>query len=154
MTKTVCAPQCNGRCFGRSPGECCHTECAGGCTGPLDTNCFVCPNKHLHYSYLKMKRSLFSLTFICLVLFVCVCSQACRNFNNSGSCVPQCPQALIYNKVTFKLEPNPNAKYQYGSMCVSQCPRKWSSDSSLHVIGYTSLQPVNSAQLHAALHCG
>ncbi|XP_056606434.1 receptor tyrosine-protein kinase erbB-3a isoform X2 [Triplophysa dalaica] len=95
LTKTVCAPQCNSRCFGRSPGDCCHTECAGGCTGPLDTNCF-----------------------------------ACRNVNNSGSCVPQCPQAVIYNKVTFKLEPNPNAKYQYGSMCVSQCPPNFLVDGS------------------------
>ncbi|XP_052415498.1 receptor tyrosine-protein kinase erbB-3 [Carassius gibelio] len=95
LTKTVCAPQCNGRCFGRSPSECCHIECAGGCTGPLDTNCF-----------------------------------ACRNFNNSGSCVPQCPQALIYNKVTFKLEPNPNAKYQYGAMCVSHCPTNFVVDGS------------------------
>ncbi|XP_067230852.1 receptor tyrosine-protein kinase erbB-3a isoform X3 [Chanodichthys erythropterus] len=95
LTKTVCAPQCNGRCFGRSPSECCHIECAGGCTGPLDTNCF-----------------------------------ACRNFNNSGSCVPQCPQALIYNKVTFKLEPNPNAKYQFGTMCVAHCPTNFVVDGS------------------------
>uniref|UniRef100_A0A671PX92 Receptor protein-tyrosine kinase n=1 Tax=Sinocyclocheilus anshuiensis TaxID=1608454 RepID=A0A671PX92_9TELE len=95
LTKTVCAPQCNSRCFGRSPSECCHIECAGGCTGPLDTNCF-----------------------------------ACRNFNNSGSCVPQCPQALIYNKVTFKLEPNPNAKYQYGTICVSHCPTNFVVDGS------------------------
>ena len=50
--------------------------------------------------------------------------QACRNFNNSGSCLPQCPQTLIYNKHTFKLEPNPNAKYQFGSICVAQCPSK------------------------------
>lgn len=41
VTKTVCAPQCNGHCFGRSPSECCHIECAGGCSGPLDTDCFV-----------------------------------------------------------------------------------------------------------------
>ncbi|KAM6980733.1 receptor tyrosine-protein kinase erbB-3a [Aplochiton taeniatus] len=95
MTKTVCAPQCNGRCFGRSPSECCHMECAGGCTGPLDTDCF-----------------------------------ACRNFNNSGSCVPQCPQTLIYNKHTFKLEPNPSAKYQYGSICVAQCPTNFLVDES------------------------
>uniref|UniRef100_A0AAR2JED7 receptor protein-tyrosine kinase n=1 Tax=Pygocentrus nattereri TaxID=42514 RepID=A0AAR2JED7_PYGNA len=95
VTKTVCAPQCNGRCFGRNPSECCHIECAGGCTGPLDTNCF-----------------------------------ACRNFNDSGSCVPQCPQGLIYNKVTFKLEPNPNAKYQYGSVCVAQCPPNFVVDGS------------------------
>ncbi|XP_024283098.1 receptor tyrosine-protein kinase erbB-3 isoform X2 [Oncorhynchus tshawytscha] len=95
LTKTVCAPQCNGRCFGRSPSECCHMECAGGCTGPLDTDCF-----------------------------------ACRNFNNSGSCVPQCPQTLIYNKHTFKLEPNPSAKYQYSSICVAQCPTNFVVDGS------------------------
>uniref|UniRef100_A0A3Q2XQ34 Receptor protein-tyrosine kinase n=1 Tax=Hippocampus comes TaxID=109280 RepID=A0A3Q2XQ34_HIPCM len=95
LTKTVCAPQCNGRCFGRNPSECCHNECAGGCTGPLDTDCF-----------------------------------ACRNFNNSGSCVPQCPQTVIYNKHTFKLEPNPDAKYQYGSICVSQCPTNFVVDGS------------------------
>uniref|UniRef100_A0A8C4F2R1 receptor protein-tyrosine kinase n=1 Tax=Dicentrarchus labrax TaxID=13489 RepID=A0A8C4F2R1_DICLA len=99
VTKTVCAPQCNGRCFGRSPSECCHIECAGGCTGPLDTDCF-----------------------------------ACRNFNNSGSCVPLCPQTLIYNKHTFKLEPNPNAKYQYGSICVAQCPSE-----SPHTLPYTHM---------------
>ncbi|XP_062852662.1 receptor tyrosine-protein kinase erbB-3a [Trichomycterus rosablanca] len=95
LTKTVCAPQCNGRCFGRSPSECCHIECAGGCTGPQDTDCF-----------------------------------ACRNFNDTGSCVPQCPQGLIYNKVTFKLEANPNAKYQYGVVCVAQCPSNFVVDGS------------------------
>lgn len=51
--------------------------------------------------------------------------QACRRFNDSGSCVPQCPMALIYNKSTFRLEPNPNAKFQYGSICVAQCPREY-----------------------------
>uniref|UniRef100_A0A674P6F1 Receptor protein-tyrosine kinase n=1 Tax=Takifugu rubripes TaxID=31033 RepID=A0A674P6F1_TAKRU len=95
LTKTVCAPQCNFRCFGRSPSECCHSECAGGCTGPLDTDCF-----------------------------------ACRRFNDSGSCVPQCPMALIYNKYTFRLEPNPNAKFQYGSICVAQCPPNFLVDGT------------------------
>ncbi|XP_033482825.2 receptor tyrosine-protein kinase erbB-3a isoform X1 [Epinephelus lanceolatus] len=103
LTKTVCAPQCNGRCFGRNPSECCHIECAGGCTGPLDTDCF-----------------------------------ACRNFNNSGACVPLCPQTLIYNKHTFKLEPNPNAKYQYGSICVVQCPTNFVVDGSSCVSGCPS----------------
>lgn len=41
VTKTVCAPQCNGRCFGTSPRDCCHIECAAGCKGPLDVDCFV-----------------------------------------------------------------------------------------------------------------
>uniref|UniRef100_A0A8C9ZPK1 Receptor protein-tyrosine kinase n=1 Tax=Sander lucioperca TaxID=283035 RepID=A0A8C9ZPK1_SANLU len=95
LTKTVCAPQCNSRCFGRNPSDCCHSECAGGCSGALDTDCF-----------------------------------ACRNFNNSGACVPLCPQTIIYNKHTFKMEPNPNAKYQYGSICVAQCPTNFVVDGS------------------------
>lgn len=41
VTKMVCAPQCNGRCFGRGPRDCCHIECAAGCKGPLDEDCFV-----------------------------------------------------------------------------------------------------------------
>uniref|UniRef100_A0A667WGL7 receptor protein-tyrosine kinase n=1 Tax=Myripristis murdjan TaxID=586833 RepID=A0A667WGL7_9TELE len=94
---TVCAPQCNGRCFGTSPRDCCHIECAAGCKGPLDVDCFV---------------------------------SACRHFNDSGSCVPQCPQTLIYNKQTFQMETNPNAKYQYGSICVSQCPTHFVVDGS------------------------
>uniref|UniRef100_A0A3P9BP32 receptor protein-tyrosine kinase n=1 Tax=Maylandia zebra TaxID=106582 RepID=A0A3P9BP32_9CICH len=55
---------------------------------------------------------------------------ACRNFNNSGSCVPQCPQTVIYNRLTYRMEPNPNAKYQYGSICVTQCPKNVVVDGS------------------------
>uniref|UniRef100_A0A8C7JIS9 Receptor protein-tyrosine kinase n=1 Tax=Oncorhynchus kisutch TaxID=8019 RepID=A0A8C7JIS9_ONCKI len=100
LTKTVCAPQCNGRCFGTSPRDCCHIECAGGCTASQDMDCF-----------------------------------ACRHFNDSGSCVPQCPQTLIYNKQTFQMETNPNAKYQYGSICVSHCPPHFVVDGSSCVSG-------------------
>lgn len=51
--------------------------------------------------------------------------QACRHFNDSGACVPRCPQPLVYNKLTFQLEPNPHTKYQYGGVCVASCPRKY-----------------------------
>ncbi|KAI4892904.1 hypothetical protein NFI96_021483 [Prochilodus magdalenae] len=95
LTKTVCAPQCHGRCFGTSPRDCCDTECAGGCTGRLETDCF-----------------------------------ACRHVNHSGACVPHCPQPIIYNKQTFQLEPNPDAMYQYGSVCVAKCPAHFVVDGS------------------------
>ncbi|XP_072552160.1 receptor tyrosine-protein kinase erbB-3b [Salminus brasiliensis] len=95
LTKTVCAPQCHGRCFGTSPRDCCNIECAGGCSGPLETDCF-----------------------------------ACRHVNHSGACVPQCPQPLIYNKQTFQLEPNPDTMYQYGSVCVPNCPDHFVVDGS------------------------
>uniref|UniRef100_A0A672LSP9 receptor protein-tyrosine kinase n=1 Tax=Sinocyclocheilus grahami TaxID=75366 RepID=A0A672LSP9_SINGR len=41
---TVCAEQCDGRCFGPYVSNCCHRECAGGCFGPKDTDCFACTN--------------------------------------------------------------------------------------------------------------
>lgn len=46
FSKTICAPQCghNGRCFGSGPRECCHNFCAGGCTGPSETDCIACKN--------------------------------------------------------------------------------------------------------------
>ncbi|KAM6977789.1 receptor tyrosine-protein kinase erbB-3b [Aplochiton taeniatus] len=100
LTKTVCALQCSGRCFGTSPGDCCHSECAGGCTGPHETDCF-----------------------------------ACRHFNDTGACVLQCPQTMIYNKQTYQSEINPNAKYQYGSICVSNCPTHFVVDGSSCVSG-------------------
>ncbi|KAM4699455.1 receptor tyrosine-protein kinase erbB-3 isoform 2-T2 [Discoglossus pictus] len=98
LTKTICAEQCNERCFGKNPNECCHNECAGGCSGPIDTQCF-----------------------------------ACRHFNDSGACVPHCPQPHIYNKLTFQLEPNPNAKYQYGGSCIKSCPHNFVVDQSFCV---------------------
>ncbi|XP_061684538.1 receptor tyrosine-protein kinase erbB-3b [Syngnathoides biaculeatus] len=113
LTKTVCAPQCNGRCFGTSPRDCCHIECAAGCVGPLDVDCF-----------------------------------ACRHFNDSGACVPQCPQALIYNKQTFQMDSNPNAKYQYGSICVSQCPTHFVVDGSSCV----SVCPSDKMEVERAGH--
>ncbi|KAG8452434.1 hypothetical protein GDO86_004292 [Hymenochirus boettgeri] len=95
LTKTICAEQCNARCFGKFPTECCHDECAGGCTDSSNLKCFVC-----------------------------------RHFNDSGACVPHCPQPLIYNKLTFQLEPNPDAKYQYGGWCIKSCPRNLVVDQS------------------------
>ncbi|XP_028431360.1 receptor tyrosine-protein kinase erbB-3a [Perca flavescens] len=120
LTKTVCAPQCNSRCFGRNPSDCCHSECAGGCSGALDTDCF-----------------------------------ACRNFNNSGACVPLCPQTIIYNKHTFKMEPNPNAKYQYGSICVAQCPTNFVVDGSSCVSNCPSdKMEVEKNGVKSCEHCG
>lgn len=42
FSKTNCSPQCHqGRCFGPNPRECCHLFCAGGCTGPKQSDCLV-----------------------------------------------------------------------------------------------------------------
>lgn len=45
LSKTNCSPQCfGGRCFGPAPRQCCHLFCAGGCTGPKQTDCLACKN--------------------------------------------------------------------------------------------------------------
>ncbi|XP_058792194.1 epidermal growth factor receptor isoform X2 [Phymastichus coffea] len=45
FSKTNCSPQCwQGRCFGPNPRECCHLFCAGGCTGPKQSDCLACRN--------------------------------------------------------------------------------------------------------------
>ena len=42
FSKVHCSPQCwQGRCFGTNPRECCHLFCAGGCTGPKQSDCLV-----------------------------------------------------------------------------------------------------------------
>ena len=42
FSKINCSPQCfAGRCFGPEPRQCCHLFCAGGCTGPKQTDCLV-----------------------------------------------------------------------------------------------------------------
>lgn len=40
MTRIHCASGCQ-RCKGPSPNDCCHTQCAAGCTGPKDSDCLV-----------------------------------------------------------------------------------------------------------------
>lgn len=41
VTKLLCAEQCNRRCRGPKPIDCCNEHCAGGCTGPRATDCLV-----------------------------------------------------------------------------------------------------------------
>lgn len=43
VTRTVCAGGC-ARCKGPQPTDCCHEQCAAGCTGPKHSDCLVCPH--------------------------------------------------------------------------------------------------------------
>ncbi|KAL3854543.1 hypothetical protein ACJMK2_013807, partial [Sinanodonta woodiana] len=38
----VCSLSCEGRCFGSEQNQCCHPECAAGCSGPRKSECFAC----------------------------------------------------------------------------------------------------------------
>ncbi|KAM3860117.1 receptor tyrosine-protein kinase erbB-2 [Diretmus argenteus] len=41
FTNIHCASGCL-RCKGRHPNDCCHMQCAAGCTGPKDSDCLAC----------------------------------------------------------------------------------------------------------------
>ncbi|XP_018020584.1 epidermal growth factor receptor isoform X2 [Hyalella azteca] len=45
FSKLTCSPQCHaGRCYDDGPRDCCHLFCAGGCTGPTQSECLACRN--------------------------------------------------------------------------------------------------------------
>ncbi|CAM9947244.1 unnamed protein product [Bubo scandiacus] len=119
----ACAPcheSCGGHCWGPGPEDCqkltktiCAPQCNGRCFGRA-------PNECCHEECAGAAPAPCRLT----------ASYACRHFNDSGACVPLCPQPLIYNKLTFQLEPNPDTKYQYGGICVRSCPHNFVVDQS------------------------
>ncbi|KAM7370854.1 hypothetical protein PAMP_010368 [Pampus punctatissimus] len=41
VTRISCASGCQ-RCKGPLPNDCCHMQCAAGCTGPKDSDCLAC----------------------------------------------------------------------------------------------------------------
>ncbi|XP_030624452.1 receptor tyrosine-protein kinase erbB-3b [Chanos chanos] len=102
LTKTVCAPQCNGRCFGTSPRECCDMECAGGCTGPLDTDCFAC--RHVNESRACVSR----------------CPQP-HIYNRHTFQLEPNPNAM-YQYGSYCVKECPAHFVVDGSACVSNCP--------------------------------
>uniref|UniRef100_A0A452IKJ0 receptor protein-tyrosine kinase n=1 Tax=Gopherus agassizii TaxID=38772 RepID=A0A452IKJ0_9SAUR len=117
-----CAPcheSCDGHCWGPNPEDCqkltktiCAPQCNGRCFGRNPSEC--CHDECAGGCTGPRQTECF----------------ACRHFNDSGACVPLCPQPLIYNKLTFQLEPNPDTKYQYGGICVASCPHNFVVDQS------------------------
>ncbi|KAH0626879.1 hypothetical protein JD844_002155 [Phrynosoma platyrhinos] len=46
LTSKICASSC-ARCKGKRPTDCCHEQCAAGCTGPKHSDCLAC----LHFNH-------------------------------------------------------------------------------------------------------
>ena len=124
FSKLNCSPQCSeGRCFGPNPRECCHLFCAGGCTGPKQTDCLVSspPSSNTLMMKLSWKVNSVSTRFFSL--------QACRNFYDDGECTQECPSMQTYNPSTYSWENNPRGKYAYGATCVKNCPEHLLKDN-------------------------
>ncbi|BFZ21756.1 hypothetical protein BsWGS_24794 [Bradybaena similaris] len=100
----VCHGNCGGsRCYGSAPNQCCHPQCAGGCTGPLKTDCFACLNyidegecvafcpKESIYDKIKMVNT---PNENMKYTFGSVCVRQCPDFllQDGNSCVRQCAE--------------------------------------------------------------
>ncbi|XP_063149574.1 receptor tyrosine-protein kinase erbB-3 [Candoia aspera] len=114
---TPCHENCNGHCWGPGPEDCqkltktiCAPQCNGRCFGPNPNEC--CHDECAGGCTGPLKTKCF----------------ACHHFNDSGACETLCPQPMIYNRLTFQLEPNPDTKYQYGGVCVKNCPHNFVVD--------------------------
>ncbi|KAM4626942.1 receptor tyrosine-protein kinase erbB-4 [Discoglossus pictus] len=114
-----CPKSCGGRCWGPSEQKCqrltktvCAEQCDGRCYGPQVSDC--CHRECAGGCTGPRDTDCF----------------ACMNFNDSGSCVTQCPPTLVYGPSIFLMEPNPKAKYTYGAFCVKKCPHNFVVDHS------------------------
>lgn len=116
-----CASGCQ-RCKGPLTSDCCHKQCAAGCTGPRDSDCLVNKLKKNHTCCSNPTVQIcpkWSSDFLFLFFF---CLQACRHFNDSGVCKENCPEPTIYDPNNYQAKPNANKKFYFGAFCVKTCP--------------------------------
>uniref|UniRef100_A0A8C4QV48 Receptor protein-tyrosine kinase n=1 Tax=Eptatretus burgeri TaxID=7764 RepID=A0A8C4QV48_EPTBU len=125
-----CNKNCNGHCWGSGPNYCqqftrlnCVAQCDSRCYGPKLSQC--CNGQCAAGCSGPQNTHCF----------------ACKNFNDSGACINHCPLPVIYNRVTFQLEEDPNVKYSYGALCVKECPHNF-------VVDYNSCVRVCPAGKH------
>ena len=122
LSKINCSPQCHGgRCFGPEPRQCCHLFCAGGCTGPTQSDCLACRNFYDNG----------------------VCKQECPSMNRYNSityswepnpdgkfaygatCVRKCPEHLLKDNSACVRACPANKKAKNGECvpCDGPCPK-------------------------------
>ncbi|XP_028286355.1 receptor tyrosine-protein kinase erbB-2 isoform X2 [Parambassis ranga] len=102
LTRLNCASGCQ-RCKGPLPNDCCHMQCAAGCTGPKDSDCLAC--RHFNDSGV-CKENCPPPTIYDPVTFQTKPNPN-KKFNFGATCVKTCP----YNYLAMEMA------------CTSVCPR-------------------------------
>ncbi|XP_067934321.1 epidermal growth factor receptor-like isoform X2 [Watersipora subatra] len=106
MNKVTCAEACDGhRCFGHQSKKCCHSECAGGCSGPSKYDCLRCKNyyddgacepycpppriyENANYKWVPNPDKKVSYSNFCMEK----CPRG--SLENDGKCVRSCPEGF------------------------------------------------------------
>ncbi|XP_061074816.1 receptor tyrosine-protein kinase erbB-3-like [Conger conger] len=149
LTKTVCAPQCNGRCFGTSPSECCHSECVGGCTGAQDTDCFACSKFNDSGACVPQCPSAFIYNKHTFQLE----HNPSAKYQYGSICVSQCPSNIVVDDRSClsdcppdKQEVDMNGVKQC-KRCEGLCPKVCLGTHTLH------RQTVDSTNIDSFINC-
>eukprot|EP00094_Tigriopus_californicus_P003834 TCALIF_03690-PA protein Name:"Similar to Egfr Epidermal growth factor receptor (Drosophila melanogaster)" AED:0.16 eAED:0.16 QI:552/0.71/0.75/1/0.71/0.75/8/642/992 len=139
FSKINCSPQCHGgRCFGPKPRECCHLFCAGGCTGPKQSDCLACRNFYddgvckqecppmQRYNPIKYKWE--------------------RNpdgkYAYGATCVKDCPKHLLKDNGACVRACPPKKKNENGECvpCEGPCPKTCHFSDTIHAGNINLLQ--------------
>ncbi|CAN2389618.1 cellular response to epidermal growth factor stimulus [Pristimantis euphronides] len=144
ITKLDCAQQCgHGRCRGPMPNDCCHTQCAAGCTGPKETDCLAC----------SRVRDGDKCTENCPSLYTYNPStyQVERNplgkYSFGASCVTMCPHNYIvthHGSCVRTCESDSYEVEEQGVRICKKCDGPCTQDKTCDGIGYGILEHVYS----------
>ncbi|CAG5117980.1 unnamed protein product, partial [Candidula unifasciata] len=135
----VCHDNCGGnRCYGSLPYQCCHQECAGGCTGPKKTDCFACkafkdedgcvsycPKDVIYDKNLMMNKKNPDVKYT----FGSLCVKECPDFllQDGSSCVRQCSEGR-------------HSKDRLCIPCNGPCPKKCNGTDPPHFLNSKNIK--------------
>ncbi|GAB1603004.1 epidermal growth factor receptor-like isoform X1 [Argonauta hians] len=117
----VCSASCDNRCFGDMPNQCCHAQCAGGCTGPKNTDCLACRkfmNEGECVPFCPPMTKYNTATFE-------VEQNPNYKYSYGSLCVKDCPKHMLKDDAACvkKCPPNKQAQNNTCVQCKGPCPK-------------------------------
>ncbi|CAG9864668.1 unnamed protein product [Phyllotreta striolata] len=128
FSKIFCSPQCSGgRCYGTEPRECCHLFCAGGCTGPTQSDCIACRN---FYDDGVCTQECPPMQIYNSVSYMWESNPAGK-YAYGATCVKKCPEHLLKDNGAC-VRTCPSDKHAKDGECVpcnGPCPKQCSTNN-------------------------
>lgn len=131
FSKVTCSPQCSqGRCFGSLPRECCHLFCAGGCTGPKQTDCLACKNFYDDGECIQECPSMNRYDSEKLAWLL----DPRGKYAFGATCVKECPEHLLRDNGACVRTCPPNKRSINGECtpCTGPCPKNCTGVDVVH----------------------
>uniref|UniRef100_A0A8C5MKE9 Receptor protein-tyrosine kinase n=1 Tax=Leptobrachium leishanense TaxID=445787 RepID=A0A8C5MKE9_9ANUR len=152
QTKTICAQQCNRRCYGTMPTECCHDECAGGCTGSTNSQCVAC--RHFNNDGQCVPHCPHPLIYSHLTNRLETNVEV--KYQYGGTCVKECPHNFVVDQSScVRACPDNKMEVEKGRIkmcepCSGLCPK--ACDGTGYGPG-SKYQTVDSSNIDTFINC-